>query len=67
MAAQEDDGHRLVRDDASRLAGRGLYVCPREECFRRAVERRAFPRGARLGGAALRIDPELSASLAREG
>jgi predicted RNA-binding protein YlxR (DUF448 family) len=56
-----------VRDDASRLAGRGLYVCPREECFRRAVERRAFQRGARLGGAALRIDPELSASLASDG
>jgi predicted RNA-binding protein YlxR (DUF448 family) len=50
----------LVRDDAARLGGRGLYVCRSEECFGKAVARRGFQRGARLGGE-LTIDPELGA------
>lgn len=59
-------GHDLVRDDRSRLGGRGLYVCPREECFDRAVKRRAFARGARLTGG-LRTDPGLRAALTGDG
>lgn len=39
---------RLVRDDRSRHPGRGLYVCRSGACFDRAVERRAFARGARV-------------------
>jgi len=66
VAAPGDDGHRLVRDDASRLGGRGLYVCRGGECFGRAVARRAFERGARLGGAALRVDPDVIATLESE-
>jgi uncharacterized protein len=61
-----DDGHDLTRDDRARLGGRGLYVCPREECFDRAVKRRAFARGARLSGE-LRADPSLRAALTGEG
>lgn len=56
----------LVRDDRSRLPGRGLYVCRSEECFQRAVTRRAFQRGARLRGQ-LVIDRGLGAALGREG
>ena len=40
------------------MAGRGLYVCRRVECFERAVTRRAFGRGARVRGE-LRVDPRL--------
>ncbi len=50
---------RLVRDDPGRQAGRGLYVCPRRECFERARERRAFRRGARIH-TALSVDPGLA-------
>lgn len=60
VAAPAEGGHALVRDDRSRLAGRGLYVCRTRECFDRAVARRAFQRGARVRGE-LRIDPELGA------
>ena len=60
VAAPDGDAHRLVRDDAGRLGGRGLYVCRRDECFERAVARRAFQRGARVGGE-LRIDPGVGA------
>jgi predicted RNA-binding protein YlxR (DUF448 family) len=58
VAVPDDTAHRLVRDDAARLGGRGLYVCRRDECFERAIARRAFTRGARLGGE-LRIDPQI--------
>lgn len=64
-AAPDDGAHRLVRDDRSLLGGRGLYVCRRDECFERAVARRAFQRGARVGGE-LRIDPRLGVGIARE-
>jgi predicted RNA-binding protein YlxR (DUF448 family) len=66
VAAPGDVGHRLVRDDRSRLAGRGLYVCRREECFQRAIARRAFHRGARVSGE-IQIDPELGAEIGGEG
>lgn len=59
-------GHELARDDRARLGGRGLYVCPREECFDRAVTRRAFARGARLTGE-LRTDPSLRMALTGDG
>ncbi len=55
----------LVRDDAARLGGRGLYVCRREECFGAALARRGFQRGARVAGP-LRIDPELGAAVGME-
>ncbi len=54
---------RLVRDDRAKHPGRGLYVCPRRACFDRAVDRRAFHRAARLGGAPLWIDPALADAL----
>jgi predicted RNA-binding protein YlxR (DUF448 family) len=60
VAAPEGGVHRLVRDESGRLGGRGLYVCRRDECFERAVARRAFQRGARVGGE-LRIDPGVGA------
>jgi len=65
VAAAHDGGHVLVRDDAARLGGRGLYVCRREECFGTAVARRGFHRGARVAGE-LRIDPELGAAVGLE-
>jgi len=66
VAALHEGGHVLVRDDAARLGGRGLYVCRREECFGKAVARRGFQRGARVAGD-LRIDPELGAAVVTEG
>ncbi len=65
-AAPADTGHHLVRDDLSRLPGRGLYVCRSAECFERAVQRRAFQRGARMSGE-LRIDPQAAAEIGGEG
>jgi hypothetical protein len=56
----------LIRDDRSRLGGRGLYVCRRSECFETARSRRAFARGARLEGIPLDVDPGLGESLAGE-
>jgi predicted RNA-binding protein YlxR (DUF448 family) len=66
VAVPGDGGRRLERDDRSRLGGRGLYVCPRAECFERAVARRAFQRGARMSGT-LEIDPEMTAQIGGEG
>jgi predicted RNA-binding protein YlxR (DUF448 family) len=66
VAAPGDGAHRLVRDDRSRLGGRGLYVCRRVECFEKAVARRAFHRGAKVSGE-LVIDPELGADVGGEG
>jgi predicted RNA-binding protein YlxR (DUF448 family) len=63
-AAPRGEGHVLVRDDASRLGGRGLYVCG-PECFDRAMARRGFHRGARITGE-LTIDPRLGASIGME-
>jgi predicted RNA-binding protein YlxR (DUF448 family) len=60
-------GRALHRDDGGRLGGRGLYVCPRRDCFDRAARRRAFQRGARLEGCALEIDLALGAALERGG
>jgi predicted RNA-binding protein YlxR (DUF448 family) len=60
VAAPGAGVHLLVRDDHAHLGGRGLYVCRRDECFERAVARRAFQRGARIRGE-LKIDPELGA------
>lgn len=65
-AAPGEGGHLLLRDDLSRLGGRGLYVCLRPECFEAAVRRRAFARGARLAGG-LTIDPGLGDGLRDEG
>ena len=65
VAVAGDGAHRLVRDDAARLGGRGLYVCRRDECFGRALARRAFHRGARLAGE-LKIDPELGSRIGGE-
>jgi predicted RNA-binding protein YlxR (DUF448 family) len=64
-AARREEGNVLVRDDAARLGGRGLYVCRRPECFAKAVARRAFQRGARIAGE-LRIDPALEAAVGME-
>ena len=58
-ARAQDGVHVLIRDDRAVAGGRGLYVCPRAECFGRAVERRAFGRGARVRGE-IRIDPGLA-------
>jgi uncharacterized protein len=66
VARPGDGAHRLVRDDRSRLPGRGLYVCRRDECFQRAVARRAFHRGARVSGD-LVIEPGLAAEIGGEG
>ena len=37
----------VVRDHDGGMGGRGLYTCPARGCVERAVERRAFARGAR--------------------
>jgi uncharacterized protein len=67
VAAPAAGGRTLHRDDGGRLGGRGLYVCPRRDCFDRAARRRAFQRGARLDGCALEIDLALGAALERGG
>jgi predicted RNA-binding protein YlxR (DUF448 family) len=56
-------GAVLVRDDRGSHGGRGLYVCPRTECFERAVKRRAFQWGARLRGVALEVPEALGTEL----
>ena len=38
----------LRPDGAGTPHGRGLYTCPAQGCFDKAVERRAFSRAARL-------------------
>ncbi len=59
FAAQSDGPQtRLVRDDRSRLPGRGAYLCPGSECFERAATRRGFARATRVS--ALIIDPALA-------
>ena len=57
-ARPEADGVRLVRDERSRLPGRGAYVCPDAACFARAASGRGFERATRLP--ALIIDPALA-------
>jgi len=37
----------VVRDQRGDLGGRGLCTCRARECVQRALERRAFARGAR--------------------
>jgi hypothetical protein len=66
VAAPAGDGRRLVRDDAGRVAGRGVYVCRSRRCFDSALDRRAFARGARIGGAPLEIDGSLAERLEAE-
>ncbi|MGD9694603.1 MAG: YlxR family protein [Thermoleophilia bacterium] len=66
VAVPAEGAHELRRDDRALLGGRGLYVCRRRECFERAVARRGFHRGARLGGE-LTIDPALGAAVGMEG
>jgi predicted RNA-binding protein YlxR (DUF448 family) len=57
----------LVRDDRAERGGRGLYVCPRGECFDRALARNAFAYGARLRGTRIQVDPALGRALGPEG
>jgi predicted RNA-binding protein YlxR (DUF448 family) len=38
---------KVVTDPERRLPGRGAFLCPRPECWERAVARRAFPRAFR--------------------
>jgi predicted RNA-binding protein YlxR (DUF448 family) len=67
VAVHSDDGGReLVRDDAARMPGRGLYVCADRGCFARAVDRGAFRRGARLTGEPLRVDAALADAISAE-
>jgi predicted RNA-binding protein YlxR (DUF448 family) len=40
-------GGRVVADRGARLRGRGAYLCPRRECWDRAVARKAFARAFR--------------------
>ncbi|MCB0881419.1 MAG: YlxR family protein [Thermoleophilia bacterium] len=66
FVAVPDGGRaRLVRDDESRLPGRGAYVCRTVECFETAVERRAFARATRAQGGLI-IDAVL-ADTVRQG
>ncbi len=59
------DGRVLVRDVDGRHPGRGLYICPTRACFDKAVERRGFQRGARLGDEPLGIDSTLADEFGR--
>ena len=59
-AARGGRGWRLVRDDRSRLPGRGVYLCPDAACFARAAQSGGFARAARHPG--LEVDPALAPS-----
>lgn len=51
FVAVPDEGlARLRRDTDGTAPGRGLYTCPDQRCFDRAVDRRAFARAARADG-----------------
>lgn len=51
FVAVPDEGLvRLRRDTDGKAPGRGLYTCPDQGCFDRAVDRRAFARAARASG-----------------
>lgn len=57
FVAEERDGVRWLRHDPDgRAPGRGAYVCASDECFERAVARRAFGRALRIAGGNLRVD-----------
>ncbi|MGI9539781.1 MAG: YlxR family protein [Miltoncostaeaceae bacterium] len=58
---------RLRRDSDGTAPGRGLYTCPDQGCFDRAVDRRAFARAARLGDALDTSDIRAMGEPDREG
>jgi len=65
FVAEERDGVRWLRHDPEgRAPGRGAYVCASEECFERAIARRAFGRALRIAGAQLQVDRETVAGSA---
>lgn len=58
VAVCDEGAMRLRRDVSGRMTGRGAYVCPGEECFSRAVARRAFGRALRVRGEELKVETE---------
>ncbi len=65
FVAVEADGVRCLRHDpAGRAPGRGAYVCATDECYERAVARRAFGRALRVAGGNLQVDREAVAGSA---
>ena len=58
VAAETEDGLRLLPDPKRRLPGRGAHLHPDPACFAQAERRRAFGRALRLTGFA---NPELLA------
>ena len=55
-----EDGTAHV-DLTGKANGRGAYICPDEQCLRRAVKSRALERALEVG-----ISPEVSEMLAQE-
>jgi predicted RNA-binding protein YlxR (DUF448 family) len=65
VAQPSSGGRELVRDVEGRRPGRGVYICPTRGCFDKAVERRGFHRGAKVGDEPLRIDSGLADEFGR--
>ena len=65
FVAVESNGVRWLRHDPEGHApGRGAYVCASDECYERAIARRAFGRALRIAGGQLQVDREAVAASA---
>ncbi|MCL2023023.1 MAG: YlxR family protein [Oscillospiraceae bacterium] len=42
VRAPEKDGGEITLDPTGKKNGRGAYLCPQEECLKRAIKRRAI-------------------------
>ncbi len=42
--SEEGTAAEVILDPTGKAPGRGAYLCPREECFRKAVKKRAVGR-----------------------
>lgn len=59
-AVARGDDWVIVRDVASTLPGRGLYLCDQRACFERARARRAFARAARVPAGRIAVDEQIA-------
>lgn len=43
-SSEEGAAEKVILDPSGKAPGRGAYLCPREECFQKAVKKRAVGR-----------------------
>ena len=42
--SEEEETPEVILDPTGKAPGRGAYLCPKTECFEKAVKRKAIPR-----------------------